>query len=218
MNLEELPGQQPEHLRSSKVPESLVQCIRGGVRPTVATKFVEDWLKGELKSLALVGPPGTGKSVAAAWAIANNLVAYDVFRYEPKDLPQDWRFRSALFVQAQDLAWPREAFEDTLPVLRRAKTCALLVIDDCGTENGDGERGLDAVFRARMDSEGKRTILTSNLLEGSERMKPPTGFRGRYGRRILSRLLGSGRIVVCDGSDLRQTNLIIPFQSSASVG
>ena len=209
MNLEEIPEKQREHLYACKAPDAVVRaiCAPGGVKKTPAVETVETWLKGELKALVLLGGVGCGKSLAAAWAIANNLVAYEVFRYRTGDLPTDWRFRSAFFVQAQDLAWPRDAFEDTLPVLKRAKNCSLLVVDDCGTENGDGERGLDAVLRVRLDGEGRRTILTSNLPEGSEKTKPATGFRGRYGRRLLSRILGSGRIAICAGPDLRQVSM-----------
>lgn len=209
MNLEEIPTLQRDHLHACKAPDAVVKaiCSEKGVTRTPAIETVETWMNGDQKALVLLGGVGCGKSLAAAWAITKNLIAYDVYMRTPGDLPKDWRFRSAFFVQAQDLAWPRDAWEDTLPVLKRAKNCSLLVIDDCGTENGDGERGLDAVLRVRLDGEGRRTIMTSNLPEGSEKTKPPTGFRGRYGRRLLSRILGSGRIAICAGPDLRQVSM-----------
>lgn len=196
MRLEELPHHLDDHLRATRVPDVIRRAIvAGDLKRTAALIAAEDWVKGPQRMLALVGRNGSGKSLAAAWCISVNLVAYDVYLNTPGDLPKDYRFRSALFAEAQSLAWPKDQMEDAVPFLRRAKQCALLVIDEAGREDGDGARGLGSVLAYRAETEGKRTIITSNLLEKD--------FAERYKGRIMSRLRGSGRIVVADGHDLR---------------
>ena len=199
---EQIAELMPEYLRRCKVPDALAKrvLLPEPLEETTALRVVRGWLTTGERTLALVGNNGTGKTLAAIWAITKSIHRYQVFRWTPGDLPDDHRFMSALYVEAAELQarsvnQGQTLYDEEKPVLRSAKTVALLIVDEAGREDGDAARTLGPIISARVEAENRRTIICSNLLEEE--------FAKRYRGRILSRLKGSGRIVVCGGRDLR---------------
>jgi hypothetical protein len=72
----------------------------------------------------------------------------------------------------------------------------LLILDELGNEDGDGERGLGRLLCDRVSDDGRRTIVTTNLSRDN--------FAARYGKRLMSRL-GPDAIVTVHAKDLRQS-------------
>lgn len=197
MIAEEIAERTPDHLRACGVPDIIRKFLTGcELKSTQSLTHVGQWFITAERTLVLCGRNGAGKSLAAAWAIAQNTVGYDVFLHAPGDLPRDFRFRSGFFTTAQELAWPKETHVDILPLVRRARMTSMLVVDEAGREDGDGARGLGHVLAERADADGRRTIITSNMLKAD--------FIKRYRGRIISRIEGSGRICEVAGEDLRQ--------------
>lgn len=122
--------------------------------------------------LILAGPPGTGKSTAAAWAILR-------------------QGSGGVWESASELgASVRTSHSESLATWRRWERTHTLAIDDLGTETGDPATVCDLLSR-RYDG-GGLTIVTTNL--------PREVFRTRYlgvdGGRLLSRLDGQ-RLAGC---------------------
>lgn len=195
MTEDEIRASLPEHLARCGVPGDIVRHLMEPERPTRATAAVRAWLPTEELSLVLVGGNGCGKSHAASIALAENRVAYKVFREKPGDLPPDWRWNGGCFCDVRrQLGDVKASYEHVVAVRGRATETSMLVLDDLGLEKGDGEEAIWSVLSDRI-AHGRRTVLTSNLSEAN--------FRARYGGRLLSRLLGSGRLCVVHGPDLR---------------
>lgn len=206
MTKEEIPERLQEHLKVAGIPYDNRKALDGDLRETVALVCVRSWFGTTQKSIALVGRNGCGKTTAAAWAVSACMVKFNVFRWEPGDLPPDYRFKSAFYALAADLQTRTTGntgatyHDEDKPILKRARNCSLLILDECGREDGDAQRALGPILAARMEAEDKRTILISNMLEAD--------FRARYKGRIMSRLDGSGKVVSCGGTDLRQEQML----------
>ena len=122
---------------------------------------VEAWLGyPDCHTLLVMGDVGTGKSTAAAWAVA---------------CTQD----NSLWLPARMV----DDLERWKPVSALAYSVGLLVVDDLGTEreteSGWGTDTLGSLLVDRIDS-CKRTIITTNL--------SPNAIIKRYGDRLRSRL------------------------------
>jgi len=135
--------------------------------------------------IVLAGPPGTGKSTAAAWA---------VLRRGPGGV-----WESASVVGSSG----RTSHSESVATWRRWERAHTMVVDDLGTETGDPAMVCDLLSR-RYDAAGL-TIVTTNL--------PRAEFRARYldadGGRLLSRIDGqrlAGCLAWCDtgAADLRR--------------
>jgi DNA replication protein DnaC len=146
----------------------------GEVRDTAAMRAVREHHGG---TLVLVGPVGTGKTVAGAgWC---------------------WQHRG-LFVRAGELmriSWYQNAFIDTV------MTVPALVIDDIGAEYGDTKGNWQAKIDEIIDTryaagDEVGTVLTSN--------KPLPELRALLGERAWDRLHECARFVVCDGPSMRK--------------
>lgn len=123
------------------------------------------------KFLILSGEPGTGKTVAAAWACAWN---------------------GGRFVKAMDIV--RAGVYSDHVYLRNVWRARVLTVDDVGTEpldaNGWGLAAIGNLFDERYDG-NHRTIVTTNLK--AEEFKP------RYGPRVWRRVTEVGRWVELSG-------------------
>lgn len=206
MTEEELRASLPEHLRRCGVPGDIVRRVLEPPRPTSAGAAVDEWRGTDERTLVLLGGVGCGKSFAAASALAQNVIGYRVFLRTPGDLPPDWRWNGGFFCEVRSqLGDPKASYEHVVAVRERAKRTSLLVLDDLGTEKGDGEEAIWSIVTARHAEQ--RTVLTSNLSEPN--------FRARYGGRLLSRILGSGRLRVVHGPDLRQRQEPLALGSAA---
>lgn len=125
------------------------------------TEGVTSWLGyPDCRCLFIIGDVGTGKSTAAAWAVA---------------CTQD----NSLWLAARTV----DDLERWKPVSSLAYSVGLLVIDDLGTERDSesrwGAETLGSLLVDRIDR-GMRTIVTTNL-SGHAIVK-------RYGDRLRSRL------------------------------
>lgn len=200
------------------VGERTAESVMGSLGETQAITAAREWTKTEdAGALLLLGTKGTGKTVAAAWAMTQRasvpfrrcfcdscqggaqraeddcLVSVGHPARVRETFPND---RRALFVKAGHLASAVHRGDEAL--WDKAATVAVLVIDDLGREYAD-QHGrwiseLDLLIDDRHEAK-LRTIITSNL-NGAE-------FKERYGERIADRIRQDGRIVVCAGESLR---------------
>lgn len=205
-------------LKRVGVGERTAEAVIGSLGETQAMVAAREWAHAEdAGALLLLGTKGTGKTVAAAWAMTQR--ASVTFRrcfcdecgggeqrYEDACLvgvghPARVRetfpnARRALFVKAGHLASAVHQGDEVL--WDKAATVPVLVVDDLGREYAD-QHGrwiseLDLLIDDRHEAK-LRTIVTSNL--------NATEFKERYGERIADRIRQDGRIVVCTGESLR---------------
>lgn len=140
---------------------------------------IEAWLAyPDCHCMMLIGDVGTGKTTAAAWAVASTA-------------------DNALWLPARTV----DDLERWKAVSSLAYSVGLLVIDDIGTErqteSGFGTETLGNLWVDRIDS-CKRTIVTTNL--------SPQGIVKRYGDRLRSRLTRRPQVGFVDAGavDLRR--------------
>ena len=145
---------------------------------TPAIRGVREWLAGPAVWCLILGPRGTGKSVAARWAV--------------EELAATGRWaRMTTAVRVGRLSTWDDAGE-----LDRLESADLLAVDDVGTEpDTDHAR---VTLRSLLDERherGRRTILTSNLIGGQ--------LSRWLGERITDRILSSYVRVETSGASLR---------------
>lgn len=153
-------------------------------KDTEALGVVKRWLteKGKVW-LALCGSPGTGKSVAATWAVREAIRGGS----------------SAAFRRTAEIA-KLSGFEAGAAELAHLKRVDLLALDDFGAEllTDYARAQLFELLDARHEAYG-RTILTSNLQWLSSTTKaegqPPVtipGMADRLGERLVDRIADGG--------------------------
>lgn len=121
----------------------------------------------------LAGPPGTGKSCAAAWACL-----WD----EPR-LPREV---SALFVAAAEMGRvPRNAYSEHIALWQRWTEVPLLVVDDLGLEGEGAREGMALLLLERFQG-ARVTICTANL---TDRAFGARYLTGEIGPRLADRLV-----------------------------
>jgi len=158
------------------IPARLDAALKSPLKDTQPLTAVRQWLEdGASAMLVMSGTKGCGKSVAAAWAIANGR-------------------SGARFVRVSELARVSVYREDEIGPFERAP---LLAIDDLGTEYAD-KNGmfltlLDGLLDARY-AEMRPTIITTNLAMPA--------FCSRYGERVADRIR-DGKFVQCTAASLR---------------
>lgn len=153
-------------------------------RPTEALVAVRRWLADASKTwLVLCGAKGTGKSVAATWAVRHAITTGS----------------TAAFRRASELA-KLSGFDAGAVELETLKRVDLLVLDDVGTETlTDWARAqLHELVDYRHEAYG-RTILTSNLS-----WKGAGGLEARLGERIVDRIAQAGTRVQVSGVSMRR--------------
>lgn len=156
---------------------------------TDALRGVRGWLQGSERWCLLVGPVGTGKSVAARWAVAQ---VFETGRW-------------ALMTSAARLG--RLSTWDDAGELDRLECADLLVVDDVGTEgyNNHARVTVSALLDARHDR-GNRTILTTNLVGGQ--------LSRWLGERITDRIKASFALVVTSGTSMRKPTNAAPKEAT----
>jgi predicted ATPase len=128
-------------------------------RDVLGVNIARKWARGEQRGLVLRGGVGTGKTVAAACAMAEHtqVRGYSVSWHRPND------FVSGML----------HKYDDKAPVIGSD----LVVIDDLGRETkGDFEEALVVLI----DDHLTRFVLTTNLTMEE--------LRARYGERLIDRL------------------------------
>lgn len=173
------------------IPPKVDAKLRVGVRTTHALASVLEWLEGSQDILVLSGGTGAGKSIAAAWGFA-------WMSHRAPISPMGQR-RSPAWFDAPGIA--------ALAAWREPETWAafdsasLVVIDDVGTEDKPG--AMAAVLERLCNVSSARAILTTNLSPVRQTHQEGETFFERYGHRLQSRIVGTGRWEVCPEDDMR---------------
>lgn len=179
-------------LEAAQVPDRHVESMRAS-RSSRALAHAREWReKGWLK---LFGPPGTGKSFAAAWILARRarLAMQDMGRRAEWPRIADEVGASMGWNTAAELATDRN-------LAREAKYRRLLVIDDLGKEPPDPRclQLLGEVVSARYDRK-EPTVITTELGVAE--------ISARYGLYFAGRLVEDdgrgGGFLDCTGPSLR---------------
>jgi DNA replication protein DnaC len=171
-----------ERLRSwgeRHVPR-LIAAALASVRDTQALQMAGAWLNQPKPWLVLLGAPGTGKSVAAAWALRRCFENGDTVA---------WQSAATIATRAGGFNGEELA--------TRLRGVDVLAVDDLGAEHDSdwGRSVLREVLQSRHD-DGLRTIVTSNLF-GAE-------FRGHIGTRLADRVRGQCLAAELRGKSLRE--------------
>lgn len=163
----------PERLRSvATAPEE-----------TKALSETKEFLNSASTILVLAGGVGTGKTIAAAWAIVES--------------------RGGKYVKAIELSQHGLYGEENQGFWDDLRATPLLVIDDLGTEPRDEKGFAAANFDALMDhryDHCRKTILTTNLTDETFKQVYCTGF----GVRLLDRIREVGHFVRVPGQSMRR--------------
>lgn len=170
-----------ELLRTSGVAEvlsahGLDAVVRDRCEPTRALELVQQWLASPWPVMLLCGPPGTGKTVAAAWALAA---------------------RPGRYVELERLCQlRRERYGDPGETYWRCLQAEMLVVDELGAEE-DRARGVATLHEVidRRQRCPRRTMLLGNL-DASQ-------LRARYDERTLDRLREVAVIRAVTGTSMR---------------
>ncbi len=152
---------------------------------TDALIAVKRWLRDASRTwLVLCGAKGTGKSVAATWAVREAITTGS----------------TAAFRRSSELA-KLSGFDAGAAELDTLKRVDLLVLDDVGTEqlNDWARAQLHELVDHRHEAYG-RTILTSNLP-----WRGAGGLEARLGERIADRVAQAGTVVQVSGPSKRRS-------------
>lgn len=166
--------QQGAKLERSGVGERSLAAA-ADARPTEALGVVQRWLmSAELTWLALCGAKGTGKTVAAVWALREAI-----------------RGGGTGAIRSAPTLARLSSFDAGAEEMAHLKRVNLLVVDDYGTElmTPYAQAQMHELFDHRHEHYG-RTILTSNL-----QWQGAGGMRERLGERVEDRLQQAGRVV-----------------------
>jgi hypothetical protein len=132
-----------------------------------ALRVAEAWWKGPQRLLCLLGAPGTGKTMAAGWLMAQLKVT--LFRSDWDAWVDEWPrtlSEAPIYLSAYFLA--RESFTDEARgEVDRLHRCRLLVVDELGLEQhitGPYLATLQSLL-VRRSAEGLRTVLIANMSE-----------------------------------------------------
>lgn len=161
------------------IPRDAAELIvDDALQDTPAVARARQFLDGPPGTLVISGGVGSGKTVAASWAVSQ--------RPSSRSLRPGGEWPVELWPMFLDvgrlLRLPRYG-QEANEAFRPLEECALLAIDDVGNEVGDIVGTLDALVVAR--HAGKlRTILTTNTKVDE--------FRRRYGERVYDRIKGAG--------------------------
>lgn len=168
---------------------TVTETAAAAATETDALRGVRGWLESSERWCLLVGPVGTGKSVAARWAVDRVIETG----------------RWALMTTAARLG--NLSTWDDAGELDRLERADLLVVDDVGAEaDTDHARvTLRSLLDTRHDR-GRRTLLTTNLVGGH--------LSKWLGVRITDRIKESFVRVVTSGESMRKPTNAAPKEAS----
>lgn len=168
---------------------TVTEAAAASATETDALRGVRGWLQGSERWCLLVGPVGTGKSVAARWAVDRVIET------------GRWAFMTTAARLGRLSTW------DDAGELDRLERADLLVVDDVGAEadNDHARVTLRSLLDTRHDR-GRRTILTSNLVDG---------LLSRWlGERITNRIAESFVRIKTSGESMRKTTNATPKETT----
>lgn len=181
----------PEALTSCGVPLRCVEVL-AGLQETPALKAVKAWWRGESTFCLLLGAAGAGKSVAASWAIQDQVYP-DVLRWIER--PHGRRL-SARFMRAGDMARMSAYGHEAEREFEAMCSVQLFALDDMGTERpSDTWLALLDELIDRRYGDKLKTVLTTNL--------DAEAFKKRYGERIADRIRHDGLVAGAGTTSLR---------------
>lgn len=181
------------------IPLKAARVLVTGVRATRAIGLVMKFMEGEPGTIVLSGGVGTGKSVAASWAVSGR-VRERYFGSHPDGhdgtWPADYHPR---FVDVAILSrlprLPSFAKVDANSVWLPFMKCSVLAIDDVGMEPDKGFAAiLDGLIVHRHDNE-TRTVITTNM--------DAKRFSSAYGERVCDRIRSTGGYWELDEESMR---------------
>jgi DNA replication protein DnaC len=185
-------------LAASKIPvrpEIVEDVIAGTCLRTPATRAVTQWFTDPTRRvIALLGPMGIGKTVAAALVGVAFARRGKVVRYMREPMLVRWASSSTLTHE--------QRMEEMLDA-------DLVIVDELGMSlSSQGEKARDAIFTLldhRIAGE-RRTILIGNLMapdkDGTQRGSSRV-LADKYGARLVDRLNEVGRIAELAGESMR---------------
>jgi DNA replication protein DnaC len=176
--------------------EDRARILADTLEPTKALTTVRQWLGGAMRTinpgvptLVLCGGMGTGKTVAACWAISRHGGLYATVETYLRDYDRWLRDRS---------------YDDkNSPAMWRYKRAQLVVLDELGTEADAAlmTRAFERLIDSRQSRRRELTIIMSNLSR-DEVIRRIRG--GAYGARTYDRMRRDSRIVEVTGESMRK--------------
>jgi DNA replication protein DnaC len=166
--------EQRERFLRAKVPDRVRRALLENFYATPETNAVDEWLASRKALMLLAGPPGTGKSVAAGYALMR---------------------RGGVWAHVSEIA---DVYGlDRAAVVARLKAARFLVLDDLGSEQkSEGARdAVVSVLLVRFENE-QATVMTSNL--------SPDAWKLYADERIRDRLAGDGMVYGSSGPSRRR--------------
>lgn len=167
-------GELAERMRKCGLPEA---ALKAALEPkgTRAHDAAREFLRGGATFLLLLGPPGIGKTTAAA-VVAADCCSKFAWGRQPTGAPLE----PAAYVEGHRLTRV-SAFDkfdsDWLSLLKRLP---LVVLDDAGDEATEVGKGLVVELLMDRYSRRRRTVVCANLTHAA--------FRDRYGPGIWDRM------------------------------
>lgn len=181
------------------IPLRFRRYLDAGLEETEALRVAREFLADDSRCLlVLAGPPGVGKTVAAAWFADTRHVrrVWTPLRRDYEAIETPARFVAAMEIVRRGLYGEDAKWWDDV---RRA---GRLVLDDLGTEPLDGKGYALANLAdllAHRHAEESKTVITSNLSFGE--------FKRRYltadGGRLADRFREAGTIYEVRGESMR---------------
>lgn len=193
--LSEMDRSQMEGERAARIHQrglSLLMRSGAGQRSITATDAIEEcdamkaareWMSTGGGTLLLAGSPGTGKTVAATWCVREVCQGGEV----------------GYFRRATEIA-RLSSFDSGAEEIDRLRDCALLVVDDLGSENMTGHaRGLLFEILDHRHESYLRTVITTNLKRAE--------IREKLGDRLIDRVIQAGKAVWLEGVSKRRLSV-----------
>jgi hypothetical protein len=188
-----LEADAPFQLGKLGVPQRAVLALRAVDLDRPGMKGVLAQVDEPRALLALLGGVGAGKTVAAAYLLRKRLADAASAQRPSGGTHRD----VGMWVASSELASLSTFTEADRAWFERMQECAILVLDDFGTEDlhSHAVQRLERLIDVRYGN-GRETVLTSNC--------NLDGFVKRVGERIADRFREAGRVVVCGDVSLRR--------------
>jgi hypothetical protein len=193
------------HLARCGAPERVQRdAAAPGLSETDALRAARRWVDSDAGHLVLSGWTGTGKSVAAAWALRGALRVAGWAHFGELE----WDSEAAMWLPFGELARLSDYEERDRATFARARRVRWLVLDDVGLGSA-AECPPHVASRLELladdrDAPGRRTVWTTNKTLRRPREDEPHELARYVGQRIYSRISRSVLPVDCGTTDLRR--------------
>lgn len=194
----EILKQAEEQLRTRRqemLPARIARAFDAGLEETAPVRAARAHGASDRVVLVLGGPPGVGKSVAAA-SVMHRLRWARVDEETTIALP----YLAGQFVHADDLAFADSYGREAREFWDEIETVGILVVDDLGARTPSDlfRANLSGLLCKRFDDH-LETVLTTNLAQNIFQAT----FLAHDGGRVLDRFSEGGTFYWCKGPSLR---------------